>query len=312
MTNRISRAQGCLLGQLAGDALGSQVEFRAADEIRRLHPDGLHAMAESPVWGTLPGQPTDDSELALALARSLAGQSAYSAPQAFAAYRAWMDSGPFDIGATTAAGLRGHPNPASQANGALMRVSPLGVFGALRADTVTLAAWAAADAALTHPHPVCQAANVVYALAVAQAVRDGTPAHELYTAMLAWATAFAVPDPVREVLDAAADGPPDDFQTHQGWVLVALRNAVWQMLHARTVEAAITDTVMRGGDTDTNAAICGALVGAIHGRNSIPAAWQKTVLSCRPEAGSPGVRKPRPPCYWPVDALELAVQLLGP
>ena len=31
----ISRAQGCLLGQLAGDALGSLVEFQSPDEIRR-------------------------------------------------------------------------------------------------------------------------------------------------------------------------------------------------------------------------------------------------------------------------------------
>lgn len=29
----ISRAQGCLLGQLAGDALGSLVEFRSPNEI---------------------------------------------------------------------------------------------------------------------------------------------------------------------------------------------------------------------------------------------------------------------------------------
>lgn len=36
----ISRAQGCLLGQLAGDALGSLVEFRGPEDIRREYPNG--------------------------------------------------------------------------------------------------------------------------------------------------------------------------------------------------------------------------------------------------------------------------------
>jgi ADP-ribosylglycohydrolase len=36
------------------------------------------------------------------------------------------------------------------------------------------------------------------------------------------------------------------------------------------LEEAAADTVMRGGDTDTNAAICGALLGAVCGRDAIP------------------------------------------
>lgn len=40
--------------------------------------------------------------------------------------------------------------------------------------------------------------------------------------------------------------------------------------------------VIRGGDTDTNAAIAGALLGAVHGRDAIPSTWQRALLSCRP------------------------------
>jgi ADP-ribosylglycohydrolase len=93
-------------------------------------------------------------------------------------------------------------------------------------------------------------------------------------------------------------------------VLIAFRNAFWQLLHAPSLEEGIIDTVMRGGDTDTNAAICGALLGAVHGREAIPAQWLDTLLHCRPESGRPGVQRPRPECYWPVDALELAQELL--
>lgn len=44
-------------------------------------------------------------------------------------------------------------------------------------------------------------------------------------------------------------------------MLTAFHNALWQLLHATNLEEAVVDnTVMRGGDTDTNAAICGALL----------------------------------------------------
>jgi hypothetical protein len=72
------------------------------------------------------------------------------------------------------------------------------------------------------------------------------------------------------------------------------------------------DTVMRGGDTDTNAAITGALLGAVYGRDAVPAQWVEKILSCRPEAGRPHIRRPRPKCFWPVDALELAERLISP
>ena len=165
------RAKGCLLGQLAGDALGGLVEFQAPEEIRRRYPGGVRDLADGGTWGTLAGQPTDDSEMALALARLLAARGYYDAAAARAAYGRWLDSGPFDVGLTVSAGLRGRPNAASQANGALMRISPLGIFG-VRRDPARVAEWARQDAAITHPHPVCVQANALFALAVARAVRE--------------------------------------------------------------------------------------------------------------------------------------------
>jgi ADP-ribosylglycohydrolase len=54
-----------------GDSLGSLVEFKAASEIARLFPGGVRALADGGVYHTIAGQPTDDSEMALALARCL-------------------------------------------------------------------------------------------------------------------------------------------------------------------------------------------------------------------------------------------------
>ena len=95
------------------------------------------------------------------------------------------------------------------------------------------------------------------------------------------------------------------------WVLIALHNAFWQLLNADSLESGIVDTVMLGGDTDTTAAICGALMGAIYGREAIPARWTDSVLNCRPRAGQSDVFKPRPEIFWPIDALEVAHRLLA-
>ncbi len=128
----IELAQGCLLGQLAGDALGSLVEFRSDEEIRRSYPKGVRNLADGGTHNTIAGQPTDDSEMALLLARMLVRQGKYDSQEAFSAYKFWMDSGPFDCGNTIHAGLKGRPDFDSKANGAWQQKTPVSncvIFG---------------------------------------------------------------------------------------------------------------------------------------------------------------------------------------
>lgn len=305
----LSRAQGCLLGQLAGDALGSLVEFRTPQEVRTQYPGGVRELADGGTWNTIAGQPTDDSEMALLLARMLAEQGRYDPQKARKAYVFWLNSGPFDCGGTISRGLRGRPNPESQANGALMRISPLAIFGA-RHDLPQVAEWARQDAALTHPHPVCLQANALFTMAISQAIRAACDPMDLYRLVAGWAQDLGVEDNLLETVHRAAESPPSDYVSLQGWVLKAFQNALWQLTHASNLEEAVVDTVMRGGDTDTNAAICGALLGAVYGRDAIPDQWADRLLNCRPEAGRPNVYRPRPECFWPVDALDLAERLI--
>ncbi len=306
----LERAQGCMLGQLAGDSLGSLVEFQTPTQILRDYPDGVRELADGGTWGTIAGQPTDDSEMALMLARSLVKLGSYEAEAAKQAYIFWLDSQPFDCGATISSSLRGSRSPTSQANGALMRVSPLGIFGT-NYKLRDVEKWARQDAAITHIHPVCQQVNALYAMAIAYAVRHGCDAHTLYKWIEARAHDMHANSSLLAVIKAAAESPPDDFCRLQGWVLIAFQNALWQLLYAENLEKGVIDTVMRGGDSDTNAAIAGALLGAVWGRKAIPEQWQECVLNCRPDYGLPHVQEPRPACFWPLDALELAAQLLG-
>ncbi len=306
----LDRAQGCLMGQLVGDSLGSLVEFMGPEEIRARYPGGVTDLEDGGVWGTLAGQPTDDSELALALARTLVRLGRYDDREVFRAYVTWLHSRPFDLGSTVSAGLQGHPNHYSQSNGAMMRASPLGIFAAGRGQGVA-EELGRRDALLTHPNPVCVQANQLYVEAVAAAIRDGLGPSEVYDLVLRRAGAVGVEPGLMETIDRARTAPPEDYLTHQGWVLVAFGNALWQLLHAADLEQGVVDTVGRGGDTDTNGAICGALLGAVHGLGAIPRRWVDAVLACRPDPADPRVRRPRPEEYWPTDSLDLAVRLLG-
>jgi ADP-ribosyl-[dinitrogen reductase] hydrolase len=322
----LSRAQGCLLGQLAGDALGSLVEFDAAQTIARRYTDGPRLLEDGGCWSTIAGQPTDDSELALSLARSILEAHGYQEEAAAQAYALWNDSRPFDIGGTTRSALspashalregrsvaetaRKAARTESQANGALMRISPLGIFGTAL-EPAELVRLASIDVGLTHPHEICRSASGLFAAAIAFAIRTGRGARSVYEYTLGMARSEKVPTPLLERLEQAKERAPVDFLDNQGWVLLAFQNAFYKLLHASSVEAGVVDTVRAGGDTDTNGAIAGALLGAVYGRQAIPQQWFDRIVTCRPIKGLSVVQRPRPAAYWPVDAPALAERLL--
>jgi ADP-ribosylglycohydrolase/fructose-1,6-bisphosphatase/inositol monophosphatase family enzyme len=320
----LSRAQGCLLGQLAGDALGGLVEFKSVEAIRRLYPNGCRLMEDGGTWGNLAGQPTDDSEMALVLARTLIHLGRYDPGAVLDGYVRWFnDPQTWDRGGTISQALsaasRGssirdrltlveqHANPKRPSNGSLMRISPLGIFGTGR--PAEAADWARADSRLTHPSPVCQGAVGVYFAAISAAIGEGLSPEECYRAALAEADRSNVSPEVRRALEAARQGPPVDFVTDQGLVVIALQNAFYQLLHAASFEEGVVDTIMHGGDTDTTAAIAGALLGAVHGREAVPESWVRALLTCRPLPETETAH-PRSAEYWPVDVLILAEALL--
>jgi ADP-ribosylglycohydrolase/fructose-1,6-bisphosphatase/inositol monophosphatase family enzyme len=318
---RFDRALGCMLGMVIGDSLGSQVEFQTAETIRAAYPDGVRDLADSPVWKTLAGQPTDDSELGLALARSLVRSGEYDAEDAAAAYGRWFASGPFDCGHTTglafgaaamaladkAGAARSKADHGSQSNGSLMRIGPIGVWAR---DPDEAARVASEDSSLSHPHPVCRAACAAFAGAISAALygadRRGMMEAAVRIADAAGSDAAAVGAALRQ---AAAGVPPGDFQHQMGWVLIALQNAFFHLAAGTAAEPALVTTVGQGGDTDTNAAIAGALLGAADGRTSLPVRWVMPVLTCRPDPGLHPAR-PRPDEYWPDDLLDLTEALL--
>lgn len=308
LTNAIkNRARGCLLGQFIGDALGSLVEFLPAKTIAKRYPNGVRQMKNGGTWNLIAGQPTDDSQMAMMLIRALENADTFDPSVAFANYQHWLSTGPFDIGLTCRMGLAGKPNFQSQSNGALMRVSPLGVFGAR--DNISLEQameFARQDAELTHPNLVCVDASAVLVAGIVTAIETGNTTRVL-SAMLS----SAQTEEVYSAIIAGTQGRVARYSGHIGWVLLAISIAVESLLITDSGEEALVHAINYGGDTDTNAAITGALVGAVYGADGWPKKWVKTVLECRPDAGNPKVAHPLRPEFWATELLNQADRLVG-
>lgn len=293
MTSILSRAQGALYGQIIGDSLGSLVEFMYPDQIALKYPGGVRELADGGVFNLSAGQATDDTEMALALARSLVREGFYNRQDVAASYQRWAESQPFDMGRTTRdALLSGIYSEGSQANGALMRISPVAIFCAGR-NPEDAREMAREDAEHTHVHELCLERNELYAFALASAIKEGLSAQETARLLKSGTS----------VIDL-----PTDFNHHEGWVEIAFTNTVWELENGTSFEESLVRTVGRGGDTDTNAAIAGAMLGGVYGVENIPQRWRDVIDSCRP---GPGTRRPRPEEYWPADIADLAQKLLG-
>lgn len=315
------RARGALLGLAVGDALGTTLEFKplSAPPFPELC-DGPHReVTGGGPFKVRPGQVTDDTQMAVALSQSLRALKTFRGEDVLARYRGWLPHA-FDVGNQTRAALEGanptlgpfegakqhwlHSGRKPAGNGSLMRTAPIGVFFAKDRDTRLRASFE--DSALTHFDPRCQLACGVFNGAIAFAVGQpagNDPAKVLAAAQGELSGAAAtlgrmIPEYVREVQEAAQlvrddlawaqkedpqlYGPELHLQHQAGFVRVAFRLAFWELLHAPSYEAALIDVVNRGADADTNGAITGALLGAVHGEQQIPQTWRETVLHASP------------------------------
>jgi ADP-ribosyl-[dinitrogen reductase] hydrolase len=311
----LAHARGALLGLAVGDALGTTLEFTTPEA------PAFPALADGPhrdvvgggPFAVRPGQVTDDTQMACALAASLRKLGRFDAADVAARYRAWTRHA-FDAGIQTRAALAAVPRHAAPrdagravwavpgrrpaGNGSLMRTVPLAVFFA--GDATALRAASLEESAITHFDPRCQLACASFNAAVAAALAGGASARELADvaraelAPAADALAATEPDLTAEIaaaraelatdLDAAAAADPQlygrELHLHAmaGYVRVAFRLAFWELLHVPSFEFALVDVTNRGGDADTNGAIAGALLGACHGEDAIPSAWRARVL----------------------------------
>jgi ADP-ribosyl-[dinitrogen reductase] hydrolase len=274
------RISGALIGLGVGDCLGAPVEFLTPERIAAVHGT-LTDLVGGGVLGWRPGQGTDDTDQNLAVADAYAAHGGHFDLDDIAARLvAWYRGRPRDVGTTTARALRrladgaatpatsGCRDEASIANGSLMRALGPGI--AHRDHPAQRRRAAAALSAITHAHPLCIAACVVYADVVSDLLHGTHPRDALYdvTDSDVW------PAPIRATLTNARYGLTDNLAI-AGGAVDSLRLALAALVTGEHhgLEAVLVDVVNRGGDTDTNAAIVGGLLGARHGPTAIPTRW---------------------------------------
>lgn len=280
-------SRGCLLGLACGDAAGAVLEFKP-----RVTPEEAEAAMRMPgegPHGISPGGCTDDTELAISCFRACSNGK-YNQEVAAEEYSAWYLSGPFDIGGTSRFAFEKRTlksaaemmtdsakfNRSSQANGALMRIAPLAVFGARNNIPVAQIAFdARQDAILSHPHPVCQDSNAAFVVAIMHLL---TVRGDVAGAHKAAVKAICNPDVLKWINDAMAGIDPGPVVQNAGHVKHALSLAFYHLGKRSRYRDAIFDVLCRGADCDTNGAIVGAMIGALWGVKDIPAYMLDPVL----------------------------------
>ncbi|MBW2703468.1 MAG: ADP-ribosylglycohydrolase family protein [Deltaproteobacteria bacterium] len=281
--------KGAWFGLVVGDALGAPVEFMTASEIKHRFRRLNNMQAGGP-WEK--GEWTDDTALAIATAAAYRNPDGFNLAEAAHMMSAWLKTKPKDVGNQTrlALGLieqgfeiaelpkemmRRMPDGAG--NGSLMRAAPTGLIRA--PDDPRLIEESEALSSLTHPDARCVDACVGFNVILSNLLRwDG----DVDLALAAGIKALEGRHPeVLGIVERAADTKRGDRRYADspiGYVLLCLELALVALNIARSYSGGLLYVVNEGGDTDTNGAVAGALLGARFGYGGIPDDWLDALL----------------------------------
>jgi ADP-ribosyl-[dinitrogen reductase] hydrolase len=332
---------GAMIGAAVGDALGTTLEFSSpAAAVEKGFPSKMDGPLVDVVGGgpfnVAVGQVTDDTQMAVALARSLVACKGYVAADVAPRYLHWRTNA-FDCGGQTGGSLatvKGRPdvppyeagfhywslNRRGAGNGSLMRTSPIGAYFGLSGDHDALIEASVLDSMITHADPLCLLACAAYnnAIAYAMTYADKEPIstglmgdaailgldramdfiRDRFPGFYTDAELFNAQSALCEDLFLAYCADPKLFASTSrlgvggarivgihstpGFVRTAFRYAFWALHHSTNYREAIIDVVNRGGDSDTNGAIAGGLLGAYYGLDGIPPEWvDKVMTACQ-------------------------------
>lgn len=273
------RFAGVLLGTAIGDALGLPMEGMGPEAVARTFPliDRYALLGRT-------GFVSDDTEQSALVAQSLARHPTELDAFLHAFKRSlfgWFLRLPWGIGmGTLKACLRiglGFRNTGSWSagNGAAMRAAIVGAF--LFDQGRQRRTWSDALARTTHVSlPAVEGARFVAEL-TAVLIRD--PATLSLEQYVMRAIGALRDDSILRVvglalrLEKAGCKLPEAVRHlgNSGFVCQSVAMATFCFLrHGRDPETAIVTAIRAGGDTDSNAAIVGAWVGALHGERALP------------------------------------------
>jgi len=282
--NPVSRAQGCLLGLAAGNALGlpyedvwpaAEIFQRSKGVVRDIDP-----AEKAKPWD-------DDLAQAVAVAEALTEFGRMNLLDLGARLVAWRSSNGRGIPTLVDRVLDEIEGdvPAEEAsedafqrlgrnwsanNAAVVRAIPIAVK--FCQDPHRIAAETAISAKITHWNPLCVGSAIALNLAIATILRD-EPLH--LDALAEEVHGHGVPESVCDAVRASR-APISMFLLDgkaKSYTLKALQVGLWALRAEGSVEDLLEAVVLEGGDTDTNAAVAGAALGARYGLEAIPERW---------------------------------------
>lgn len=284
MPDLSSRAQGAFLGLAAGNALGLPFEtVWPADKIWAATRGKIREIPETErdtAWD-------DETAHAVIVAETLAQTGEVDPADLASRLLAWRDENGRGMGILVEKLLDEVEGEVpvleaseelcerlgrnwSAGNGALVRAIPVAI--AARGDRTRLVRLARDAARTTHWNPLCVGSTIGLALALA----DTFDENPLDLPALA-DEIFPMEFPV--LVPQAISGarlPVSTFQLdgkQKSYTLKALQVGLWALHAEGSVEEILEQVILKGGDTDTNAAIAGACLGARYGVEAIPARW---------------------------------------
>ncbi|MCZ7662478.1 MAG: ADP-ribosylglycohydrolase family protein [Thermoleophilia bacterium] len=306
-----SRFQGALLGTFAGDALGMPLEGMTPQAIAHRYGVVRDLLPARLGRGTY----TDDTEMTIAVAESLVACRGFDGPHMAGRFlhtaerRRGYGRGTLEALQRLAAGVpwdqagAGTFGSGSFGNAGATRVAPIALL--YHSNLAAVADLARASSEITHAHPLGRGGAAVQAVAIALALCAGLepPAGARPELFIETIEHRLLPQEAlyREGLEKVVmmlercpplplEASDHDRAGQAARVAAVLGNdsraftsvpaALYSFLaYAHSFELAVTTAVALGGDTDTIAAMTGALAGAYHGVGAIPERWRRSLES---------------------------------
>jgi ADP-ribosyl-[dinitrogen reductase] hydrolase len=281
------RYRGALLGLAVGNTLGLPAESWPSAEIRGSYPNGIREI--DPTERKLPWD--DDLAQAVILAEAIIEHDTFRVDDLAERLVVWGRTNGRGMGGQTfhvIEALREGVSPEAAArlvwerhggspagNGAVMRCAP----AALRwpRDKGRLLTETARSASFSHHDPRCTWSSYAINLAVADALNGRVAsiadlAEELQRAEADPHTLHAVRDVAgHDLAHLKLDG------SAIGFTLKAMQAGLWCLENSESFEESIVAVINAGGDTDTNGAVAGAILGALCGAGAIPSRWLENI-----------------------------------
>lgn len=285
---------GCLLGLACGDYLGLPFEYLATEKTkayfnRYSHPDPLKKIHTK--RGSLPsGYYSDDTAQMICLAESLIDQN-FNTTNQLHLYRKWLleghatpqaDDKAIGVGQHTFKVLINRSrvipttitnNDKEGGNGALMRCAPIGLMYFDNRDL--LLKRSILSALVTHNNEIAAFSCVVLNFFISYSI-IGLP-KQLFCKKLRDDLDYLPNDIVGILNKDFHKINPENLKT-TGYSLFTLEIALYSFFVTNTFQDCITTSIKIGGDTDTQAAVAGALAGAFYGEDAIPTKWVTSLM----------------------------------